>query len=195
MSVIPESHADLLTRPLFAHLATNRADGWPQVNPMWFASRQRAIGCMPAIPVTANGQPAFAFYARDARSVHLPHVLHVLTLTTAGVSRIVSFQDPGLFPLFGSPPAVRAASQRRATAAPGLCGDGLVLAVDCLTVLRPLAGVRRRAGAPRPGRGQLLPAWLSSLPPDGLSAAVGGHSETDTGMTANVPARVDAVAP
>jgi hypothetical protein len=77
---------------------------------------------MPAIPVTANGQPAFAFYARDARSVHLPHVLHVLTLTTAGVSRIVSFQDPGLFPLFGLPPAVRAASQRRATAAPGLCG-------------------------------------------------------------------------
>lgn len=37
MTVIPESRSDLLTRPLFAHLATNRADGWPQVNPMWFA--------------------------------------------------------------------------------------------------------------------------------------------------------------
>lgn len=32
----PESHADLLDRPLFAHLATVRADGAPQVNPMWF---------------------------------------------------------------------------------------------------------------------------------------------------------------
>jgi PPOX class probable F420-dependent enzyme len=37
MTVIPDSHADLLTRPLFAHLATIRPDGTPQVNPMWFA--------------------------------------------------------------------------------------------------------------------------------------------------------------
>jgi PPOX class probable F420-dependent enzyme len=32
----PESHIDLLERPLFAHLATVRLDGGPQVNPMWF---------------------------------------------------------------------------------------------------------------------------------------------------------------
>jgi PPOX class probable F420-dependent enzyme len=32
----PQSHADLLERPLFAHMATVRADGAPQVNPMWF---------------------------------------------------------------------------------------------------------------------------------------------------------------
>jgi PPOX class probable F420-dependent enzyme len=37
MNVIPESHMDLLDRPLFAHFATSRPDGWPQVNPMWFA--------------------------------------------------------------------------------------------------------------------------------------------------------------
>jgi len=35
--VPPESHADLLTRPLFAHLATVRPDGAPQSNVMWFA--------------------------------------------------------------------------------------------------------------------------------------------------------------
>ncbi|MBC3842956.1 PPOX class F420-dependent oxidoreductase [Streptacidiphilus sp. 4-A2] len=35
MSIIPESHRDLLERPLFAHLATIRPDGRPQVNPMW----------------------------------------------------------------------------------------------------------------------------------------------------------------
>lgn len=35
--VIPDSHVDLLARPLFAHLATVRPDGMPQVNPMWFA--------------------------------------------------------------------------------------------------------------------------------------------------------------
>jgi PPOX class probable F420-dependent enzyme len=32
----PQTHVDLLERPLFAHFATVRADGAPQVNPMWF---------------------------------------------------------------------------------------------------------------------------------------------------------------
>lgn len=32
----PDSHLDLLERPLFAHLATVTADGAPIVNPMWF---------------------------------------------------------------------------------------------------------------------------------------------------------------
>lgn len=32
----PQSHADLLERPLFAHLATVRPDGSPQSNVMWF---------------------------------------------------------------------------------------------------------------------------------------------------------------
>jgi PPOX class probable F420-dependent enzyme len=33
---VPDSHRDLLERPLLAHLATVRADGGPQTNPMWF---------------------------------------------------------------------------------------------------------------------------------------------------------------
>jgi PPOX class probable F420-dependent enzyme len=33
---LPESHADLLDRPLFAHLATVRPDGSPQTQVMWF---------------------------------------------------------------------------------------------------------------------------------------------------------------
>lgn len=40
----PESHLDLLQKPVFAHFATVRADGAPLVNPMWFlwdAERQR----------------------------------------------------------------------------------------------------------------------------------------------------------
>jgi PPOX class probable F420-dependent enzyme len=36
MVAIPDGYADLLERPLFAHLATIRPDGSPQVNPMWF---------------------------------------------------------------------------------------------------------------------------------------------------------------
>ncbi|GGZ97504.1 PPOX class F420-dependent oxidoreductase [Streptomyces echinoruber] len=34
-SPIPESHRDLLERPLFVHPATIRPDGGPQVNPLW----------------------------------------------------------------------------------------------------------------------------------------------------------------
>lgn len=34
--VTPESLADLRERPLYAHLATVRPDGAPQVNPTWF---------------------------------------------------------------------------------------------------------------------------------------------------------------
>ncbi|GLY19607.1 PPOX class F420-dependent enzyme [Kineosporia sp. NBRC 101677] len=34
--MIPQTHLDLLTRPLFGHLATIRPEGRPQVNPMWF---------------------------------------------------------------------------------------------------------------------------------------------------------------
>jgi PPOX class probable F420-dependent enzyme len=32
----PETHADLLLRPLVAYLATVAKDGSPRVNPMWF---------------------------------------------------------------------------------------------------------------------------------------------------------------
>jgi PPOX class probable F420-dependent enzyme len=32
----PETHRDLLERPLFAHFATVTSDGAPLVNPMWF---------------------------------------------------------------------------------------------------------------------------------------------------------------
>ncbi len=37
MITIPQSHADLLERPLFGHLGTVRPDGAPQVNVMWFS--------------------------------------------------------------------------------------------------------------------------------------------------------------
>jgi PPOX class probable F420-dependent enzyme len=36
-SQVPESHRDLLERPLFAHIATLRPDGSPQSSVMWFA--------------------------------------------------------------------------------------------------------------------------------------------------------------
>lgn len=37
MPEVPASHADLLEKPLFTHLATIRPDGAPQSSVMWFA--------------------------------------------------------------------------------------------------------------------------------------------------------------
>ena len=37
MPEVPASHADLLEKPVFAHLATVRPDGSPQSSVMWFA--------------------------------------------------------------------------------------------------------------------------------------------------------------
>ena len=36
MVAVPAGYDDLLERPLYGHLATNRPDGSVQVSPMWF---------------------------------------------------------------------------------------------------------------------------------------------------------------
>jgi RNA polymerase sigma-70 factor (ECF subfamily) len=52
------------------------------------------------LPTTANGHPAVAAYWRANDGIFRPHALQVLTITPAGISRIVSFNDPELFPAF-----------------------------------------------------------------------------------------------
>jgi len=53
------------------------------------------------IPTAANGQPAFAAYARGPGGGYHAHGICVLTLAGSQVSRVVSFNDPGLFGVFG----------------------------------------------------------------------------------------------
>ena len=53
--------------------------------------------------MTANGQPAFAVYQRQPGGGYRAHAVLVLTVTGTGIARIVSFQNPGLFGLFGLP--------------------------------------------------------------------------------------------
>lgn len=55
------------------------------------------------VPVRANGQPGFGFYRRGADGLFHGHSVQVLTVTKAGISRVVAFHDAGLFPLFGLP--------------------------------------------------------------------------------------------
>jgi RNA polymerase sigma-70 factor (ECF subfamily) len=63
------------------------------------------------IPTAANGQPAFAAYARDRGGSYHAHGICVLTLTGTKVSRIVCFNDPGLFAVFGLPSRLPAAER------------------------------------------------------------------------------------
>ena len=88
--------------------------------PAWFAGRAAvtrffeaqvlaAPGLFRMVPTTANGQPAFAAYRRGRDGAYEAHALQVLTVTAAGVARLVIFLDPALFRAFGLPPRYGAA--------------------------------------------------------------------------------------
>ena len=55
------------------------------------------------VPTAANAQPALAAYQRDQAGVYRAHAIQVLTPGGPGLARIVSFNDPGLFAMFGLP--------------------------------------------------------------------------------------------
>jgi RNA polymerase sigma-70 factor, ECF subfamily len=52
----------------------------------------------------ANGQPAAVCYYRDRDGAYQAYGIVTLTMTAAGISRIVSFGDPALVRSFGFPP-------------------------------------------------------------------------------------------
>ena len=69
-----------------------------------FASQPFAVpGRLRLVPVMANGQSAFASYLREPSGAYHAHAVTVLTVTTTGITRIVTFRNPGLFALFGLP--------------------------------------------------------------------------------------------
>jgi RNA polymerase sigma-70 factor, ECF subfamily len=88
--------------------------------PTWFTGRETVErflatrilgGDYRMVPAGINGQPAFGCYARDHDGVYRPHALHVLTVTAAGVARIVAFLDADLFPPCGLPSSVDATGE------------------------------------------------------------------------------------
>ena len=85
--------------------------------PAWFAGRATVLAFLQAqvlrepglfrlVPTSANGQPAFAAYMREADGVHRAHGILVLTIATSRVTRATMFMDPGLLATFGMPPAL-----------------------------------------------------------------------------------------
>jgi RNA polymerase sigma-70 factor (ECF subfamily) len=82
-------------------------------NLFWFDGREavgrflgtRVLGGNPfaMLTIAANGQAAAAGYQAGADGRWHAHAIQVLTITTSGISHIVSFNDPGLFDGFGLP--------------------------------------------------------------------------------------------
>ncbi|MFE4502984.1 sigma-70 family RNA polymerase sigma factor [Rhodococcus sp. NPDC056743] len=60
-------------------------------------------GAMRLLPTSANGQPAFGLYMRQADGIHHAFQLHVLDVTESGISHVTCFFDLSLFPRFGLP--------------------------------------------------------------------------------------------
>lgn len=85
--------------------------------PQWFIGRDairaftrniwRSFAGYRLVPTAANGQPAFALYARaSAEGPWTAHSLHVLTLGAGNIAALTLFlrpDGPKLFPLFGLP--------------------------------------------------------------------------------------------
>jgi RNA polymerase sigma-70 factor, ECF subfamily len=86
-------------------------------SPAWFAGGEAIAharaglgspGDWRMIPTAANGQPAAAAYLRGADGVYRAYAIVVLTVSTAGIARLVVFGDTGLFPAFGFAPVLPA---------------------------------------------------------------------------------------
>jgi RNA polymerase sigma-70 factor (ECF subfamily) len=88
--------------------------------PTWFTGREligrflrswvlTEPGRIQLIPTAANGQPALAAYLRDPEDpdgVYRAHAIQVFTIAASHITRIISFNDPGLVATFGLPPVV-----------------------------------------------------------------------------------------
>jgi RNA polymerase sigma-70 factor (ECF subfamily) len=86
-------------------------------SPTWFAGRDQIgrflqardlgqPGDFTMVRIAANGQPAFAAYRRDRDGCYRAHAVQVLTVDGASITRVVSFNQPGLFALFALPPVL-----------------------------------------------------------------------------------------
>ena len=93
-----------------------RADAALEMPPLltWFSGRRAVAGFVTAhfltepgglqlVPVTANGERAFAVYQRGPGGAYHAHAVLAVTVTATGIARIIAFQDRGVFSSFGLP--------------------------------------------------------------------------------------------
>jgi RNA polymerase sigma-70 factor (ECF subfamily) len=81
----------------------------------WFAGRKTCLpflrdhvlgspGDWRMLITSANGQPAAAAYTRDQHGNYQPYGICAFTVTSRGISQVLSFGDPGLLAVFGFGP-------------------------------------------------------------------------------------------
>jgi RNA polymerase sigma-70 factor (ECF subfamily) len=93
-----------------------RADAALEMPPYltWFTGRQAVAafiathfltepGGLRLVPVTANGERAFAVYQREPGGAYHGHAVLAVTVTATGIARIIAFQDQEVFSSFGLP--------------------------------------------------------------------------------------------
>ncbi|TDW24523.1 sigma-70 family RNA polymerase sigma factor [Kribbella kalugense] len=82
--------------------------------PTWFSGRDDVLRLLDSklragpdrrvmVETSANGQPAYALYIRGTDDQYHAHSIKVLTLTSKGISAVLAFHQPALFPAFGLP--------------------------------------------------------------------------------------------
>jgi RNA polymerase sigma-70 factor, ECF subfamily len=78
----------------------------------FFAIAWQSCHGMRLLPTSANGQPAFAVYARTSvdATAFTPNGIHVLTLHRDGITALTAFLEPKLFEAFGLPLALPSAA-------------------------------------------------------------------------------------
>jgi len=80
--------------------------------PTWFSGRDDVLRLLDSklrpgpdrrilVETSANGRPAFALYIRGRDGLLHAHSIKVLTLTKAGITAVLAFHQPALFPAFG----------------------------------------------------------------------------------------------
>jgi RNA polymerase sigma-70 factor (ECF subfamily) len=70
----------------------------------FFATAWKTCGRLRLIPTSANGQPAFAVYERNAADGRWnANAIHVLTLEGDAISAVTLFLEPSFFDAFGLP--------------------------------------------------------------------------------------------
>jgi RNA polymerase sigma-70 factor, ECF subfamily len=101
--------------------------------PYWFTGRDQVgqflrsrvltrPGLFALVPVSANSQPAFAAYMREADGILRAHAIQVLTIQSGRVTRIVSFNDGRLLRAFGLPAELPLAAGAAAVTGPPVIG-------------------------------------------------------------------------
>jgi RNA polymerase sigma-70 factor (ECF subfamily) len=105
--------------PALTRLLTDQVEMEMPPVPLWFVGREHYGQFIDRVfrlrgpdwrmlPTVANNQPAVAAYCRGNDGGHVAHTVQVFSVTPAGISRNVVFQDARLFELFGLPPSLDA---------------------------------------------------------------------------------------